>query len=345
MNQHAINRLQLFLAEVEARPVSEFGPSSDQSYWTFFASDESPCLTITRPRVLDRAGLFTVAAVDGTIVAYLPNASRAAVVKEVRAYVRAGAGLDSMSPEELKAESEDAKARAANEFARAGELKAPESRVFKAGAMNRGTRAVRRHWLSLSLCAAKARDAGHDMEEQADSTTGEERAALLERAATFFDMAGGIHCPARATTCRNAAKEARKAPATIDATPTWTQVMPGLIAVLMNGTSRGQSLASEELLRLAEQVDRINGRSVGAMEVPKAAPAPRKARLKSRKELEDMARDEEARPIARELAAMGLQAIGTGQSGGFPLYAYRDARPLSPEELDSLIYDTSGAFN
>lgn len=68
-------------------------------------------------------------------------------------------------------------------------------------------------------------------------------------------------------------------------------------------------------------------------------------KLKTRAELESAARDPEARPIARELASMGLDTVSTRKSGGFPLYAFRDEKPLSPDRLDSLIYDTPGDFH
>lgn len=45
---------------------------------------------------------------------------------------------------------------------------------------------------------------------------------------------------------------------TIDLTPTWTAVMPAIIAVLEDGTADGKQLARAELLRLAAEVDKAN---------------------------------------------------------------------------------------
>lgn len=47
-------------------------------------------------------------------------------------------------------------------------------------------------------------------------------------------------------------------PDTIDMTPTWAGIMPGLIASLTHGTPIGQKIASEELMRLARLVDAAN---------------------------------------------------------------------------------------
>ena len=44
----------------------------------------------------------------------------------------------------------------------------------------------------------------------------------------------------------------------IIATPTWTAILPALIAALQNGTPEGQQIAREELAKLAAYADRIN---------------------------------------------------------------------------------------
>lgn len=49
---------------------------------------------------------------------------------------------------------------------------------------------------------------------------------------------------------------------TIDMTPTWTGIMPGLLAVLEDGTETGKKLAREELMDLARKVDALNGKKV-----------------------------------------------------------------------------------
>lgn len=44
----------------------------------------------------------------------------------------------------------------------------------------------------------------------------------------------------------------------IDVTPTWVNVMPGILAVLENGTKKGKELARAELMGLAHKIDAIN---------------------------------------------------------------------------------------
>jgi len=45
---------------------------------------------------------------------------------------------------------------------------------------------------------------------------------------------------------------------TIDMTPTWTAIVPILIAGLQDGTPEGQRLAKIELYRMAEAADKWN---------------------------------------------------------------------------------------
>lgn len=47
----------------------------------------------------------------------------------------------------------------------------------------------------------------------------------------------------------------------IDMTPTWAGIMPGLFAVLEDGTEIGKKLAREELMRLAKSMDAVNAQS------------------------------------------------------------------------------------
>lgn len=44
----------------------------------------------------------------------------------------------------------------------------------------------------------------------------------------------------------------------IDVTPTWTALMPALLAALTNGTKKGKDMARAELMRLASEVDKAN---------------------------------------------------------------------------------------
>lgn len=44
----------------------------------------------------------------------------------------------------------------------------------------------------------------------------------------------------------------------VDLTPTWKAAMPILIAALQDGTPTGKRLAREELMDLADRLDRLN---------------------------------------------------------------------------------------
>jgi len=52
----------------------------------------------------------------------------------------------------------------------------------------------------------------------------------------------------------------------IDLTPTWTGIMPALIAALQNGSPVGENMAREELMRLAGIVDKQNEQNRAAKE-------------------------------------------------------------------------------
>lgn len=43
---------------------------------------------------------------------------------------------------------------------------------------------------------------------------------------------------------------------TIDATPSWSGILPALIAALRNGSPTGQAIAEAELKRMADLADR-----------------------------------------------------------------------------------------
>lgn len=45
---------------------------------------------------------------------------------------------------------------------------------------------------------------------------------------------------------------------TIDMTPTWEALLPGLLMAVENGTNQGRAIAMEELMRLARFADRVN---------------------------------------------------------------------------------------
>lgn len=47
---------------------------------------------------------------------------------------------------------------------------------------------------------------------------------------------------------------------TIDLTPTWAGIMPGIISILENGNEDGRKIAREELMNLAKQVDSLNNK-------------------------------------------------------------------------------------
>ena len=45
---------------------------------------------------------------------------------------------------------------------------------------------------------------------------------------------------------------------TIDLTPTWSGILPGLLAVIENGTGEGRQMARVELARMAQAADKYN---------------------------------------------------------------------------------------
>ena len=45
---------------------------------------------------------------------------------------------------------------------------------------------------------------------------------------------------------------------TIDLTPTWSGLLPALLAVIQDGKPEGQRLALEELRRMAKAADQLN---------------------------------------------------------------------------------------
>ncbi len=50
----------------------------------------------------------------------------------------------------------------------------------------------------------------------------------------------------------------------IDMTPTWTGIMPAILAVLEDGTPKGKMLAREELMELARKVDALNKKAAAS---------------------------------------------------------------------------------
>ena len=54
--------------------------------------------------------------------------------------------------------------------------------------------------------------------------------------------------------------KAKGTPRTIDITPLWVAIMPGLIAVLQDGSKEGKAAATEELMTLAKKVDSLNSK-------------------------------------------------------------------------------------
>ena len=47
----------------------------------------------------------------------------------------------------------------------------------------------------------------------------------------------------------------------VDITPTWRAIMPILIHAIQHGTDEGRKLATEELMRLADEMDKLNKES------------------------------------------------------------------------------------
>lgn len=113
-------------------------------------------------------------------------------------------------------------------------------------------------------------------------------------------------------------QKARPAPATIDMTPTWSGLMPALIAVLQNGNSEGKTIARQELMRLAHEVDAANvparARSLSAAVNPDAPVRPSRAL---------------SRPAAAPCYDMRAHDLAPTPraSGGWPLWAF-DPEPI-----------------
>lgn len=57
-------------------------------------------------------------------------------------------------------------------------------------------------------------------------------------------------------------KPQRRQAGAIDLTPTWSSVMPMLIAALEDGTETGRKMAREELTRMAHLLDQLNAKTV-----------------------------------------------------------------------------------
>lgn len=56
----------------------------------------------------------------------------------------------------------------------------------------------------------------------------------------------------------------------IEATPTWSGVLPILIAALQDGTDQGRDLATKELRRMAKAADSWNARDRAPADAPAA---------------------------------------------------------------------------
>lgn len=198
MERLALSRLAALVATdaPTGRPLS-----SADTFATVYAGDV-PAVTVSRP-YLGR-GLFTVSAVDGSTVAtFATSPTFAAIVREIRAYVRAGAGLADMTAAELAAEETDARAR---EIANRETAESATFATFKASATCRAIRAARRAELAADMAAPAVdvaevrtaamrasvpalRAAGRSLARQMETATGRNADALAIRARVVADVA------------------------------------------------------------------------------------------------------------------------------------------------------------
>jgi len=170
--------------------------ADNETHATLCTAEGEPAATLSRP-YLGR-GLFTLAAINGaTVATFAGSPTGAAVAREVRAYVRAGAGLSDMTAAELAAEERGALAR---EIANRETAEAATFATFKASATCRAIRAARRAALAAELApvapaevsavmAAAMRasvpaleSAGRSLARRIATATGREAAELAARA-------------------------------------------------------------------------------------------------------------------------------------------------------------------
>lgn len=149
MDSQAFARIRTFSNEAPASPKARV-LADNETYATLInTGPDVPACTLSRPYL--GKGLFRLAATDGTEFAAFPGNPTWQQVKDAaRAYVRAGAGLESMTPEELKAEQADAMAREVNNrnFSAGADLA-----TFQASGLCRAYRAARRAQLARELLA------------------------------------------------------------------------------------------------------------------------------------------------------------------------------------------------
>lgn len=159
METRAIERLAAYAAEMEstlprlAARALVMGDSCQ--HVTLNNAEGLPVATLSRPYRMGEtgraAGLFRLSAIDGQPVAvFAASPTMGRVVKEIRAFVRAGAGLADMGAAELAEELADSLARETrnNELADSARFD-----IFRASAICRAIRAIRRADIARDMLA------------------------------------------------------------------------------------------------------------------------------------------------------------------------------------------------
>lgn len=149
----AAANLESVAAALDALPKG-FSPAalaSNESYFTFATEDGRPLVTLSRPRIYDAKGLYTLALTDGrAIAAFDRNPSVRRVYEAVYSYIRSTLPADCDAAEEL----ESYLVSFADNWAASSESSYP---TFRASAFTRAARWARR--IALARAADLAEEA------------------------------------------------------------------------------------------------------------------------------------------------------------------------------------------
>lgn len=154
MDSNTFSRLAAFVADQTTRRATPV-LATHETYTTLRCNDGTPVATLSRPRLYSGLSEFyTLCALDGALIAvFAASPSHNAVTKEIRAFTRAGAGLDDMPESQLYVEIDDCKEREGRDLVTTVESKFS---LFRANAKNRAIRAARRAAIAAGLIRANA---------------------------------------------------------------------------------------------------------------------------------------------------------------------------------------------
>lgn len=214
---------------------------------------------VTRPRVLDRDGLYTVALCDGRTVAAF------ACVPTIRGVFDAVIGyLTQALPADCDPAAELESYRASFRDNWEGGLASSAYPTFKASALTQAARWAYR--VGAAEAAIAWAEAAIDPEESPARNASRMGLGAFVRAVTAEPARKGLdQLEAEDSAAKAEARAARKGldqleaeaarPAVVDVTPTWEGVA-GIIALALEcGTFEGRKIAREELTRMAKLAD------------------------------------------------------------------------------------------